>query len=88
MVIQYHTFFKDRIRDVRFQTIGMAQREGSSSYETTAFDSRIVQETEDGWLCEIDIPRTAKPDNELALQFSYNGDKDVTVQILQEVQIG
>ena len=27
------------------------------------------------------------PDNELALQFSYNGDKDVTVQILQEVQI-
>lgn len=88
VVIRYHTFFKDRIRQVQFRTIGFAKREGSSTYETVEFRSRIVGETEDGWRCEIDIPKSAKPDNELAFQFSYNGDKDSLVQILQEVQLG
>ena len=87
VVIRYHTFFKDRIKSVRFRTIGLAQRDGSGTYETVSFDSRIVRETEDGWLCEINVPATAKPDNELALQFSYNGDKDVTVQIMQDVKL-
>ena len=87
VVIRYHTFFKDGIKRVKFRAIGMGQRQGSSNYESMAFKGRIIEETEDGWRCEIVIPPHAKPDNELALQFTYNDDKDVSVQIMQDVQL-
>ena len=88
VVFTYHTHFKDQISRAQLNVVGFAYRSTSSTAsETVGFDSRILEETPDGWRCEIDIPKNAKPDNTLYIQFTYNDDKDVTVQIEQNVQL-
>ena len=87
VTIRYHTHFKPSIKNVQFQVIGRAYRDDAGGSETVAFDSRIVDETEDGWRCEIDIPDNAVPQNELALQFTYNNDSNVSVQIIEEITL-
>ena len=58
-----------------------------SVYQSTKFDSRIIEELPDGWRCEVEIPEAAKQDNTLYLQFTYNNDDDVSVQIEQPVML-
>ena len=87
MTVRYHTHFKDQIKSAKLKVIGMAQKSGSTTYESTEFPSRIVGETPDGWRCVVDIPHGAKRENTLYFQFSYDGDKDVTVQIEHEITL-
>ena len=88
VVARYHTYFKDQIRNVSLKVIGSASEDGSgkiSTFVSTEFESRIIGETDDGWLCEVAVPEGARPDNTLYFQFTYDGDDDVSVQIEQPV---
>lgn len=85
VVFRYRTYFKDEISRISLRTIGMAKKD--SVYQSTEFDSRIIEELPDGWRCEVEIPGAAKQDNTLYLQFTYNDDDDVSVQIEQPVML-
>ncbi|MBQ6586102.1 MAG: hypothetical protein IJH83_04775 [Coriobacteriales bacterium] len=87
IVISYHTIFKDRIKRVDFKTVGLVLRDEQGGSTTHAFDSRIIEETSDGWRCEIEIPENAKRENELYFQFSYNGNDNVDVQIIKKLTL-
>lgn len=86
VVFRYHTFFKKAITHAELKVIGMAYREGTNTAESSAFESRIVEETEDGWLCEVEVREDAVPSNTLYLQFTYDNADDVSVQIEQPVE--
>lgn len=83
----YCTVFKESISDMRLTVIGMGYKDNNSGSESTLFPSRVVGETKDGWLLEVDIPKNAVPNNTLSFQVSYNGDKDVSTQVKKEVQL-
>ena len=83
----YRTVFKESISDMRLTVIGMGYKDNNSGSESTLFPSRVVGETKDGWLLEVDIPKNAVPNNTLSFQVSYNGDKDVSTQVKKEVQL-
>lgn len=88
VVARYHTFFKDQISNVSLRVIGSASKDGSgniSTFTSTEFKSRIVGETDDGWRCEVAVPEGARKDNTLCFQFTYDNDKDVSVQIEQPI---
>ena len=87
MVVRYHTYFKDQIKNPTLKVIGLARKNDSSTYESTSFDARIVEETSDGWRCTVSIPSGAKSDNKLYFQFTYEGDKDISVQIEQDISL-
>ena len=87
LVFSYHTHFKDQIKKVKLKVIGFAYKDGSTSSETVDFESRILQELDDGWRCEVKIRDDARPDNTFYFQFTYNDDEDVSVQIQEDVQI-
>ena len=85
--VRYHTYFKSQIGTARLRVIGSAKRQNGTTWESTEFPSRIVGETDDGWLCEVDVVSGARPENTLHFQFSYDGDKDVTVQVEKDIQL-
>lgn len=88
VVARYHTYFKDQISNVSLKVIGSASRDGSggvSTFTSTEFESRIIGETDDGWRCEVAVPEGARKDNTLRFQFTYDNDKDVSVQIEQPI---
>ena len=87
MTVRYHTYFKDQISHVDLRVIGLARKDGSTTFQSTEFPSRIVGDTSDGWLCTVDVPKGAKPDNSLSFQFTYDGDKDAIVQIQEDVAL-
>lgn len=86
MRVRYYTYFKDQIKKAKVRVIGMAKQQ-DGSWTSTEFPSRIVSETPDGWICEVDIVKDAKPSNTLYFQFTYDDGKDVTVQIEKEVDL-
>lgn len=65
----------------------MGYKDDNFGSEATLFPSRVVGETTDGWLLEVDIPKNAMPNNSLNFQISYNGNKDVSTQVQKEVQL-
>ena len=67
--------------------MGLVLRDKQGGSTTHAFDSRIIEETSDGWRCEIEIPENAKRENELYFQFSYNGNDNVDVQIIKKLTL-
>lgn len=86
VTVKYRTHFKDSIRRVQVKVIGLAHREGSSSsYETMEFPSKIIGEDDDGWTIRVDALSGAKEENTLYVQMSYNGNRDVDVQIEKDV---
>lgn len=87
MDVAFHTHAKDQISHVKLKVIGMARKDGGTTYESSEFPSRIVGETADGWLCEVEIPTGAKRENTLSFQFTYDDDEDVTVQIQNEITL-
>lgn len=90
VVARYHTYFKDQISSVSLRVIGSASKDGSgniSTFTSTEFESRIMEETDDGWLCEVTVPEGARKDNTLCFQFTYGNDKDVSVQIEQPIML-
>lgn len=87
VVFRYHTHFRDQIGKVQLRVIGFAMKEGSSSWETVGFESRILEPTEDGWRCEVEVREDARSENTFCFQFTYDDDEDVTVQIEQDIQL-
>ena len=87
MTVRYHTYFKDQIKNVKLRVIGVARKENATTYESTEFPSSVVREMSDGWQCVVDIPKGARADNTLSFQFTYDDDKDVSVQIQQDVTL-
>ena len=86
--VRFHTHFKDKIHRVELRVIGMAMTKDSSSWTSTGFKSRIVEETEDGYRCVVYLPEHPKPDNSLCFQFTYNDDEDISLQMEKAVQLG
>ena len=86
VIARYRTHFKDQVEKVSLRVIGMAEVDGPY-YQSCLFDSRIVEELEDGWRIEVDVRDHAKPDNTFAFQLTFNGEEETSVQVEQEVSI-